>query len=372
MVDMEDSYKDREMGKDEQKSRKSDADARRFFNAITDVPGIEVGHCTDIDNLTGTTVILTRNGAVAGVDVRGAAPGTRETDAIHPINLIEKVHAVVLAGGSAYGLAAADGVMSYLEGQGIGFPLGDGHVVPIVPAAALFDLGRGGTAFSGRPVVAFGLRACEQAKTGAIAQGNVGAGTGALTGTLIGNELKGGIGTASVDLGNGAIVGALVAVNAGGSPINPATGEFYAAFLETDNEFGGLKKTSSLSSRGDKGQRVTRKTDAITHTTIAVAATNVVLTKVQATKVAQMAHDGMARAIRPVHTMFDGDAIFALSTGEKAIGDLGEVGQWGDMAARINTIGSAAADTLARAIIHAMLAAETVAGMQSYRDKYGS
>ena len=371
MVDMYEFFEDNEMRKNEQKARKSGSEARKFFNAITDVPGIEVGHCTDLDNLTGTTVILTRNGAVAGVDVRGAAPGTRETDAIHPINLIEKVHAVVLTGGSAYGLAAVDGVMSYLEGQGIGFPLGNGNVVPIVPAAALFDLGRGGTAFSGRPIAAFGVRACEGAKTGTIVQGNVGAGAGALTGTLIGNELKGGIGTASTDFGNGVIVGALVAVNAGGSPVNPDTGEFYAAFLETDNEFGGLKGVSALPSQEGKDQRVTHETDAISHTTIAVVATNVALTKAQATKVAQMAHDGMARAIRPVHTMFDGDVIFALSTGERAIEDLGEVGIWGDMAARINTIGSAVADTLARAIIHAMLAAEGIAGMQSYCDKYG-
>jgi L-aminopeptidase/D-esterase-like protein len=357
------------MNKADQKARQSGSDARKLYNAITDVPGIEVGHCTDIDNLTGTTVILTRGGAVAGVDVRGAAPGTRETDAINPINLIEKVHAVVLTGGSAYGLAAADGVMGYLEAHGIGFPLGDGNVVPIVPAAALFDLGRGDTPFSGRPVAAFGRTACERAQTGAVEQGNVGAGTGALTGILIGNELKGAIGTASTDLGNGVIVGALVAVNAGGSPVNPQTGEFYAAFLETDNEFGGLKTTSA--SRAAKNQTIPHKTNAIINTTIAAIATNVELTKAQATKVAQMAHDGMARAILPAHTMFDGDTIFALSTGERAIVDLEEEGMWGDTAARINMIGSAAADTLARAIIHGMLAAESIADMQSYTDRYG-
>jgi len=358
------------MSRGNQKARKSGADAPKRYNAITDVPGIEVGHCTDIDNLTGTTVILTRDGAVAGVDVRGAAPGTRETDAINPINLIEKVHAVVLTGGSAYGLAAADGVMGYLEGQGIGFPVGDGNIVPIVPAAALFDLGRGGTPFSGRPIAAFGLTACEEATTGPVEQGNVGAGTGALTGILIGNELKGGIGTASIDLGNGIIVGALVAVNAGGSPVNPETGGFYAAFLETDNEFGGLE-TAAAASRAVKDREITSKPHTITNTTIAVVATSIELTKAQATKIAQMAHDGMARAIRPAHTMFDGDTIFALSTGERAIADLEGEGMWGDTAARINTIGSAAADTLARAIIHGMLAAEGIAGMQSYADRYG-
>ena len=342
----------------------------KFYNAITDVPGIEVGHCTDTDNLTGTTVILTRDAAVAGVDVRGSAPGTRETDAINPINLIEKIHAVVLTGGSAYGLAAADGVMAYLEGQGIGFAPGNDNVVPIVPAAALYDLGRGGTPFSGRPTAAFGLTACESAKTGPVEQGNVGAGTGALTGMLTGNELKGGLGTASTDLGNGVIVGALVAVNAGGSPVNPETGEFYAAFLETNNEFGGLKAASTLPVHAAKDQTITHEPRIITNTTIAIVATNVELTKSHATKVAQMAHDGMARAVLPAHTMFDGDTIFAMSTEERAIADFEEKGMWDDMAARINIIGSAAADTLARAIIHAMLAAKSIAGMQSYTDRY--
>jgi L-aminopeptidase/D-esterase-like protein len=359
------------MSKVNQKARKSGSDAQKLYNAITDVPGIEVGHCTDIDNLTGTTVILTRGGAVAGVDVRGSAPGTRETDAINPINLVEKVHAVVLTGGSAYGLAAADGVMSYLERQGIGFPLGDGNVVPIVPAAALFDLGRGSTAFSGRPTAAFGLTACEGAQAGPVEQGNVGAGTGALTGVLTGNELKGGLGTASTDLGNGLIVGALVAVNSGGSPVNPETGAFYATFLETNNEFGGLQTVSASPLPISKDQTSTHDPHTITNTTIAAVATNVKLTKAQATKVAQMAHDGMARAILPAHTMFDGDTIFALSTGERAIADLKQEGMWGDMAARINMIGSAAADTLARAIIHGMLAATSIAGMQSYADRYG-
>jgi L-aminopeptidase/D-esterase-like protein len=358
------------MSKSKEKTRKTSSDAPKVYNAITDVPGTEVGHCTDTDNLTGTTVILTRDGAVAGVDVRGAAPGTRETDAINPINLIEKVHAVVLTGGSAYGLAAADGVMGYLEGQGIGFALGNGNVVPIVPAAALYDLGRGGTPFSGRPTAAFGLTACESAQSGPVEQGNVGAGTGALTGVLTRNELKGGIGTASTDLGNGVIVGALVAVNSGGSTVNPKTGEFYAAFLETNNEFGGIKAAPTSLLHAVKDQTITYIPQAITNTTIAVVATNVELKKSQATKVAQMAHDGIARAILPAHTMFDGDTIFALSTGERSIAGLEEEGMWGDMAGRITIIGSAAADTLARAIIHGVLAAASIAGMQSYIDRY--
>ncbi len=340
---------------------------RKWYNAITDVAGIEVGHCTDLEHLTGTTVILVRDGAVAGVDVRGSAPGTRETDLLNPVNLVEKVYAVVLTGGSAYGLAAADGAMNYLEKQGIGFQVGNGTIVPIVPAAALYDLGRGGTDFTVRPDASFGFTACVQAMTGHVEQGNAGAGTGALTGTLIGNEVKGGIGTASTNLGNGIIVGALVAVNPGGSPVNPETGEFYAAFLETDNEFGSLKTTTRSPSRAVKG--LTRP-HGPNNTTLAVVATNIELTKAQATKVAQMAHDGIARAIRPAHTMFDGDTIFALSTGKKGIANMETRGRWGDQAAKLNAIGSATADTLSRAIVHAMITARSIAGMQSYRDLY--
>jgi L-aminopeptidase/D-esterase-like protein len=340
---------------------------RKWYNAITDVAGIEVGHCTDLEHLTGTTVILAGGGALAGVDVRGSAPGTRETDLLNPINLVEKVYAVVLTGGSAYGLAAADGAMNYLEKQGIGFQVGKGTVLPIVPAAALYDLGRGGTDLMVRPDASFGFTACVQAKTGQVEQGNVGAGTGALTGMLTKNELKGGIGTASTNLGNGIIVGALVAVNSWGSPINAETGEFYAAFLERDNEFGGLKTPIPLTPRAVKDRARSHST---TNTTLAVVATTVVLTKAQATKVAQMAHDGIARAIRPAHTMFDGDTIFALSTGKKKIATRETRGQWGDQAAQLNAIGSAAADTLSRAIVHAMIKTRSIAGMQSYRDLY--
>ncbi|HPD61442.1 MAG TPA: P1 family peptidase [Thermodesulfobacteriota bacterium] len=360
------------MSKTKPTVRKTDAknyraSKRKWYNAITDVAGIEVGHYTDLEHLTGTTVILAREGAVAGVDVRGSAPGTRETDLLNPVNLIEKVYAVVLTGGSAYGLAAADGVMTYLEKQGIGFQVGRGTVVPIVPAAALYDLGRGGTDFSGRPIASFGFTACVQAKAGPVEQGNVGAGTGALTGTLTGNELKGGIGTASTNLNNGIIVGALVAVNSGGSPINAETGEFYAAFLETNNEFGGLNPAIRLLSRAVQAQPRSHDPN---NTTLAVVATTVELTKTQATKVAQMAHDGIARAIRPAHTMFDGDTVFALSTGKKRIADMETRGLWGDQAAQLNAIGSAAADTLSRAIVHAMINATSIAVMQSYRDRY--
>ena len=334
-----------------------------YFNAITDVPGIEVGHYAKKNGLTGTTVILARGGAVGGVDVRGSAPGTRETDLLNPINLVDRVHAVVLSGGSAYGLAAADGVMKCLENQGIGWPVGGGQVVPIVPSAVLFDSGRCGTNFRDRPTAKFGRKACLAVESGPVAQGNVGAGMGARAGGL-----KGGIGTASTDLGDGVIVGAIVAVNAVGSTVNPDTGNFYAAFLEVDDEFDKLKDPhwSALKKSGSLLAKVDQSPGK--NTTIAVVATNVELTKAQAQKIAQMAHDGMARAIRPSHTMFDGDTIFALGTGEISFDTLPG---WGYAPSSINRIGSAAADTLSRAIVHAMLSAESVDDcMLSYCDAY--
>ena len=335
-----------------------------LYNAITDVPGIEVGHYTEEDALTGTTVILARNGAVGGVDVRGSAPGTRETDLLNPMNLVDIVNAVVLSGGSAYGLAAADGVMKCLENQGIGYPVGGGNVVPIVPSAILFDPGRCGTDFKARPTAKFGRRACRAVKSGPVAQGNVGAGMGARAGGL-----KGGIGTASIDLGDGVIVGAIVAVNAVGSTVNPDTGEFYAAFLEMNDEFGELK-TPQLGGLKKSGPWLAKADQApAQNTTIAVVATNVELNKAQAQKIAQMAHDGMARAIRPSHTMFDGDTIFALATAELSFDTLPP--GWSYAPSSINKIGSAAADTLSRAIVHAMLSAESVDDcIISYCDTY--
>ena len=335
----------------------------KYYNAITDVPGIEVGHYTDKEGLTGTTVILARDGAVGGVDVRGSAPGTRETDLLNPINLVDIVNAVVLSGGSAYGLAAADGVMTCLEDQGIGWPVGGGQVVPIVPSAILFDPGRCGTDFRDRPTAKFGLKACQAVDSGPVAQGNVGAGMGARAGGL-----KGGIGSASTDLGDGVIVGAIVAVNAVGSTVNPDTGDFYAAFLQVDDEFDKLKDPhwSALKKSGSLLAKVDQSPGK--NTTIAVVATNVELTKAQAQKIAQMAHDGMARAIRPSHTMFDGDTIFALGTGELSFDTLPG---WGYAPSSVNRIGSAAADTLSRAIVHAMLSAESVDDcILSYCDAY--
>ena len=230
------------------------------MNAITDVPGIEVGQFTSRVHLTGTTVVLARSGAVAGVDVRGSAPGTRETDLLNPINLVEQVQAVVLSGGSAYGLATADGVMHCLEDQGIGFPVDKTNVVPIVPAAVLYDLGRCGTDFSRRPGAYAGHQACTTAGGGPVAQGNVGAGTGAFAG-----DIKGGIGTASTDLGDGVMVGALVAVNSYGSVYNPNTGELYGAYLELGDEF--VDRIPRLAPKEQRQQL--NKGTAIRNTTIA-------------------------------------------------------------------------------------------------------
>jgi len=333
------------------------------LNAITDVPGIEVGSYES--NYTGTTVILAPNGAVGGVDVRGSAPGSRETDLLRPTNMVDKVDAVVLTGGSAFGLAAADGVMQWLEKNKRGWAVGGGNVVPIVPAAVLFDPGRFGRAFTDRPTASFGYMACEAATNGAVRMGNVGAGAGAVAGGL-----KGGLGTASVNLGDGVFVGAIVAVNAGGSTVNTATGEFYAKFLEVNGEFGGLKQPFAFAGGNGIEVAILDEMEPVKNTTIACIATNVKLTKAQAQKIAEMAHDGMARAIRPSHTMFDGDTIFVLGTGLLDLDTLKQQAVWGNTSANVNKLGSAAADALARAIVHAMLNAQTIGTTASYKDKY--
>ena len=302
-------------------------------NSITDVPGIEVGHAQDDDALTGCTVILCRKGAVAGVDVRGGAPGTRETDLINPINLVEKVHAVVLAGGSAYGLDAASGVMRYLEENKIGLNTGPA-LVPIVPAAILYDLNTGRADV--RPDAAMGYRAAASASSVNSAQGNVGAGTGASLGKMRGIKyaMKSGIGTASMKLKD-VIIGAIVAVNPSGDVIDPKTG----------NTIAGMRSGSTLAwMKSGKTRSAIRS-----NTVIGVIATNAKLTKAQAAKVAQMAQDGLAQVIRPAHTMFDGDTIFALSTGKEN--------------ADVSTVGAFAAEAMAAAIVHAVRAAKSAGGL---------
>jgi L-aminopeptidase/D-esterase-like protein len=311
---------------------------RSHAGAITDVAGIEVGHFTDTRRPTGCTVILAREGAVAGVDVRGAAPGTRETDLLAPTNLIERVHGILLAGGSAWGLDAAGGVMRWLEEHGAGFPVGPVRL-PIVPGAVLFDLMLGDA--SVRPDAAAGYRACELASAKAPTEGNVGAGTGAVVGKIFGIEraMKGGIGTASLTV-EGITVGALVACNAAGDVVDPETGQVVAG------------------ARGRNGKSLLDSRRALLHgeapkpllaganTSIGVIATDAVITKAQASRLATMAHDGLARSINPVHTMSDGDTLFALGTG-RAGRSLGML-----------TLGTMAAEAVALAVLRAVRAAE--------------
>jgi len=273
--------------------------------SITDVAAIEVGQAGDLDALTGCSVVICREGAIAGVSVRGLAPGTRETALLRPGTLVERAHAILLTGGSAFGLAAADGVMRYLEGCGVGFDAGMARV-PIVPAAVLFDLGIGDARV--RPDPDMGLAACEAASKGEVAQGNVGAGTGATVGKLWGMEcaMKSGIGTASVSAGE-VVVGALVAVNALGDVVDPWTGRTIAGLR---NESGSGFADSTLAMKG-----VLSGAPPPTNTVIGVIATNARLDVAQANEVAASAHDGLARAVRPAHTLYDGDTLFALATG---------------------------------------------------------
>lgn len=323
-------------------------------NALTDIPGISVGHYTSREAASGVTVILAPEGAVAGVDVRGSAPGTRETDLLDPMNLVEKVQAVVLTGGSVYGLASVDGVVRWLASKSLGFPLAEGQVAPIVPAAALFDLGRGSD-FVPPVGPEWGHRACAAAGDGPVPVGSVGAGTGALAGGI-----KGGLGTASEFLENGLTVAAIVAVNSLGTVVNPRTGRPWEIDLEMNGEFGA------------QGRRDVRLPDVETlappsNTTIGVVATDARLNKAQARKIAQMAHDGLARAIRPAHTMFDGDTIFCLATGRKPLPELKGFFA-APQAQSLNELGRAAADCLTRAIIRAVLEADGLGKMRAFRD----
>ena len=305
---------------------------------ITDIPNIRVGHDTNLEAGTGCTVIICDTPAVGGIDVRGGAPATRETDLLRPLNMVEGVHAILLTGGSAFGLDAASGVMRYLAERNIGFDVGVAKV-PIVPAAAIFDLGFGSA--SVRPDADAGYRACEQATSDPVAQGNIGAGTGATVGKLLGPGfmMKGGLGSASMRMDDGTLVGAIVAVNAFGDVIDPQTQQVIAG---TRSPMGGFIASNPFG-----------------NTTIAVVATSASLSKDSANKVAQMAHNGLAQAIRPAHTMFDGDTVFAL-----ALGTASQVGTTQVIAAlQVSMIGAAAATTLARAIIKAVRNATELHGV---------
>ena len=318
-------------------------------SSITDVSGIKVGHFTDSRRPTGCTVILTGSGAVAGVDVRGAAPGTRETDLLDPKNLVQEVHAILLSGGSAFGLDAATGVMKFLEERGIGYDVGVAKV-PIVPAAILFDLNVGDAKI--RPDAIAGYQACNNASDKLVREGNVGAGAGATVGKLFGmsRAMKSGIGTASIKLPGGITVGAIVAVNAVGDIFEPSNGKLLAGVRSPDGKK--LLGTMKAIARGEELPPLLGGMN----TTIGVVAVDVKLDKAQCQKVAQMAHDGLARTINPVHTMYDGDTIFALSTGESAA------------TVNVTLLGALAAEVMAQAVIRAIKTAESIPGLPSSKD----
>jgi L-aminopeptidase/D-esterase-like protein len=317
------------------------------------IEGFEIGHHTaDGDGwLTGTTVVLAREGAVGGVDVRGGGPGTRETDLLHPATTVERVHAVVLTGGSAYGLAAANGVMTALEAAGIGFPVGlEPHqVVPIVPAAVLFDLGRGGV-FSNRPTDEFGALAMAAATTNQPATGCVGAGTGALCGGI-----KAGFGYAETQLPSGISVAAAVVVNAAGSAVDPTTGRLWADHRQL------LARPTDL----ERDALATAYAAAQTSyaTTIGVILTDAILSKAQASKLAAVAHDGMARAIRPIHSMLDGDTVFCLASAHRPV--VLDPPHW---LFAFNTLLAGVADVFTEACLDAMLAATGRGVWKSYTE----
>jgi L-aminopeptidase/D-esterase-like protein len=327
-------------------------------NALTDVPGLLVGHAGVEGGLSGTTVVLAPpGGAVGGVDVRGAAPGTRETDLLDPRNTVQRVHAVVLSGGSAYGLAAACGVMTRLEAAGAGFAV-PGGVVPIVPAAVVFDLGRAG-GFGARPDAATGAAAHDAAGAGPVAQGSVGAGTGAVAGGL-----KGGVGTASAVLDGGAVVAALVVVNAVGSAVDPGSGVLLGTRAGLPGEFPAV--TVGVAARATlRSIAVPAPPAPGTATTLAVVATDLTLDKAGCARLAGMGHDGLARALSPVHTAMDGDTVFGLSTATRPVPGLAE----------LVALQAAAADVVSRAVAHALLAAASVTTpvgtWRSYRDAAG-
>lgn len=317
---------------------------------LTAVPGLKVGHHTLTERPTGCTVVLAEKGATAGVDVRGSAPGTRETDLLAPTASVDQVHAIMLSGGSAYGLDAASGVMRYLEQQGVGFKFG-GAVIPIVPGAILFDLGVGDPKI--RPTAECGYLAAMAATDGPVVEGNVGAGAGATVGKMGGRDraMKAGIGSAAITLPNGLIVAALAAVNARGDVIDPSTGQVIAGMRTEDG-----KALADVRRRLKSGALNLPLPEPLQHTTLGVVATNATLTKTQATRIAQMAHDGLARAISPAHTSADGDAIFALATGVRPGPE------------DLDTIGTLAAEAMAEAILRAVRAATGIPGYPAARD----
>jgi L-aminopeptidase/D-esterase-like protein len=318
--------------------------------AITDVPGVLAGHAHDLDALTGCTVVLTPDGATGGVDVRGGAPGTRETDLLDPSAMVSVVHAVALCGGSAFGLAAATGVMDWLRERDIGFNTGVARV-PIVPAAVIFDLGIGRA--DRWPDAVLGYMACDHAGT-TVAEGCLGAGTGATVGKLLGlaGAVKSGVGTWSEMLADGTMIGALAVCNAWGDIYRQATGKIIAG--ARDPRHGHFADSMALLRKPEHQAAMSAQASA-RNTTIAVVATDARLSKAAANKLAQMAHDGLARTIRPTHTPLDGDTVFALATGRR-------------LGPPLTILGAIAADVLARAIERCALAATALGGLPAARD----
>lgn len=329
----------------------------KLNGTITDVPGVKVGHAQDFDAVTGCTVVICEKGAVAGVDQRGGAPGTRETDAIRPLHLVNKTHAIMLAGGSAFGLDAASGAMKYLEEKGIGFDTGVAKV-PIVPSAILFDLAIGKA--NVRPDAAMGYQACLNASTEPVTQGCVGAGTGAAAGTALGarQATKSGIGSASIDIGGGVIVGALIAVNPFGDVINPKDGSILAGARTIKKGPIQIGENSIFADTRALLKSTIGKTAlsfaSSRNTVIGVVATNALLDREQANFLAQMAQDGLALTIRPSHTLFDGDTLFALSTGSIKVD--------------VNVVGTFAVEAVVQAIQNAVLNATSMAGLPAIHD----
>jgi L-aminopeptidase/D-esterase-like protein len=336
------------------------------WGSITDVPGVQVGHYQRVGRgwRTGTTAVVVPAGATPGVDVRGGGPGTRETDALRPENLVPTVHAVCLTGGSAYGLAAADGVVAWLEQRRLGFPVGlddevaPEQIVPVVPAAVIFDLGRGGR-FGNRPTPEFGWRAADRVRRTAPRCGAVGAGTGAVAGGL-----QGGVGTASRDV-DGIVVGALAVVNAAGRVIDPASGLPWCAEGFALRRPPAAERTALLAATTPPAN----KAEQPLNTTIGVVATSAALTKAEASRVAVAAHDGLARAVRPAHSMFDGDTVFALATGRDPLPDAAARYRAAESRpGRLNQLLEAAAACFAAAVTDALLAATSLGGPPAYRD----
>lgn len=318
-------------------------------NALTDVAGFRVGHAQDRMAATGCTVVLCPSGTVGGIDIRGSAAGTRQTDSLLPFHFVDEVHAVLLSGGSAFGLDASGGVMKFLEEKEIGYQTSTAKV-PIVPTAIIFDLGIGESRV--RPNQEMGYQACLQSQAGPVEEGSVGVGTGATVGKLMGARLatKGGVGTSSISLPSGVVVAALVVVNAFGDVIDAKEGRILAGARDPQDPARFIDSAAMIKG----GTSVRRPEPAFQNTTLGVVATNVNLSKRQATKVAQMAQIGFARTISPIHSTVDGDLIFALSAGDKQ--------------ADVNAVGVMAAEVVAASVIRAVLAADGLGYLPAYRD----